>query len=210
MNSVPILLVTADDYLSRYWQAAAVPCPVIRAGLDWQALEGSRVLIDAAMPGIPAWQSPWWQEKTARYRIIFTNTIPDDAQAFAALQAGCYGYCHAAAPLETLKQVLNVVAHGGIWAGQALVQRLLTAVNHLPAQATDQATLAPLSGREREVARLAAQGAANKVIARELTITERTVKAHLSSIFEKLQVEDRIQLALLVNGVLRQSPVGAR
>lgn len=210
MNSVPILLVTADDYLSRYWQAAAVPCPVIRAGLDWQAAPGSMVLVDAGMPGLPGWQEGWWKERTARDRIIFTNTVPDDAQAFAALQAGCYGYCHAAAPLETLKQVLNVVAHGGIWAGQALVQRLLTAVNHLPTQSADPATLAPLSGREREVARLAAQGAANKVIARELTITERTVKAHLSSIFEKLQVEDRIQLALLVNGVLRQSPVGAR
>lgn len=210
MNSAPILLVTTDDYLFRYWQAAAIPCPVVRAGLDWQAAPGSLVLIDAGVPGLPDWQDAWWKTQTARNRIILANTAPDDAQAFAALQAGCYGYCHAAAPLETLKQVLNVVAQGGIWAGQALVQRLLAAVNHLPAQSADQATLAPLSEREREVARLAAQGAANKVIARELTITERTVKAHLSSIFEKLQVDDRIQLALLVNGVLRQSPVGVR
>ncbi|MDR3413445.1 MAG: response regulator transcription factor [Formivibrio sp.] len=201
MSANPIILVAGDDYLFRYWQAALLPNPVERAGLDWQAPEGSRVLIDAAVPGIPAWQSPWWQEKTARYRIIFTNTAPDDAQAFAALQAGCYGYCHAATPLETLKQVLDVVTSGGIWAGQALVQRLLAAVNRIPAVASSTDPLTLLSTREREVARLAARGAANKVIARELDITERTVKAHLSSAFEKLQVEDRVQLALLLNGV---------
>ena len=201
MSTTPILLVTADDYLFRYWQAAAVPHPVIRAGLDWQADPASLVLVDAGIPGLPAWQDGWWKEHTSRYRIIFTNTVPSDTEAFAALQAGCYGYCHAAAPLETLQQVLQSVANGGIWVGQALVQRLLIAINQLPAKMAEQASLTSLSEREREVARLVARGAANKIIARELAITERTVKAHLSSIFDKLQVGDRIQLALLVNGV---------
>ncbi len=201
MSTSPIILVTHDDYLFRYWQAALLPYAVQRAGLDWQAPEGARVLMDAALSGIPAWQSPWWQEKATRYRIIFTSTVPDDAQAFAALQAGCYGYCHAAAPLETLKQGLDVVGSGGVWAGQALVQRLLAAVNRIPVAVSTKDPLVMLSGREREVAALAAKGAANKVIARELNITERTVKAHLSSAFDKLHVEDRVQLALLVNGV---------
>lgn len=196
-----IILVTHDDYLFRYWQVALLPHSVVRAGLDWQAPEGCRVLIDAGMPGLPEWTSPWWQEKTACYRIIFTNTVPDDAQAFAALQAGCYGYCHAAAPIEIFKQVLEVVANGGIWVGQALVQRLLAAVNRIPKGAVADNPLAVLSSREREVALLAAHGAANKVIARELNITERTVKAHLSAAFEKLHVQDRVQLALLVNGI---------
>lgn len=202
MTTGSIILVTADDYLCRYWQAAAVPFAVIKAGLDWQAEPGSRVLIDAAIPGLPDWHDPWWREKTVQYRIVFTNTVPDDAEAFAALQAGCAGYCHAAAPLETLRQVLDVVATGGVWAGQALVQRLLAAVNRLPPQkplADDP--LKGLSDREREVAILAARGKANKVIARELDITERTVKAHLSAAFQKLKVDDRVQLALLVNGI---------
>lgn len=201
MTAGPIILVTADEYLFRYWQAAAIPQSVVKAGLDWQAELGSRVLIDAAIPGLPAWHDPWWQEKTAQYRIVFTNTAPDDAEAFAALQAGCAGYCHAAAPLETLRQVLDVVATGGIWAGQALVQRLLAAVNRLPQKAVADDPLKSLSEREREVAILAARGKANKVIARELVITERTVKAHLSAAFQKLRVEDRVQLALLVNGI---------
>lgn len=201
MSSVPIILVTDDDYLFRYWQAALLPLPTQRAGLDWQVPQGSRVLIDAGVKGLPTLPSSWWQERTRHYRIVFTNTVPDDAEAFAALQAGCYGYCHAAAPLEQLKQVLEVVASGGIWAGQALIQRLLAAVNHIPKAAVQSNPLVALSEREREVALLAARGSANKLIARQLGITERTVKAHLSSAFDKLQVADRVQLALLVNGV---------
>ncbi len=58
-----------------------------------------------------------------------------------------------------------------------------------------------LSEREREVARLAASGESNLAIAQALNITERTVKAHLSSCFEKLEVTDRLQLALKVHGL---------
>ena len=58
-----------------------------------------------------------------------------------------------------------------------------------------------LTEREREVARAVARGAANKEIARELAITERTVKAHVGAILEKLGARDRLQLSLIVNGV---------
>lgn len=58
-----------------------------------------------------------------------------------------------------------------------------------------------LSGREITVAQLVGQGASNKEVARQLDIAERTVKAHLTAIFEKLQVRDRLQLSLRINGV---------
>ncbi|MBL8432557.1 MAG: helix-turn-helix transcriptional regulator, partial [Dechloromonas sp.] len=58
-----------------------------------------------------------------------------------------------------------------------------------------------LSGRETQVARLVASGASNKEIADQLAITERTVKAHLTVIFEKLGVRDRLQLSLRINGL---------
>ena len=57
-----------------------------------------------------------------------------------------------------------------------------------------------VSNREAQVVDAAALGASNKVIARQLGISERTVKAHLSAVFEKLDVNDRLKLALLVNG----------
>lgn len=58
-----------------------------------------------------------------------------------------------------------------------------------------------LSERELQAAKLVAGGASNKEIADQLAITERTVKAHLSAIFEKLGVRDRLQLSLRINGV---------
>lgn len=200
-TTTSVVLVTADDYLQRHWQAAAIPHPTIRAGLDWQAQDGSIVLVDATMTGLPDWHDPWWQEKTAAYRIIIADTTPNDAEAFAALQAGCFGYCQAAAPLETLRQVLEVVSEGGLWAGQGLVQRLLGAINRLSSGKPGPDLLESLSAREREVVQLASRGLVNKLIARELGITERTVKAHLSSAFEKLHIKDRVHLALLVNGI---------
>ena len=59
----------------------------------------------------------------------------------------------------------------------------------------------PLTEREREVAQLAAVGDSNLSIALALGITERTVKAHLKAVFEKLDLSDRLQLALRVHGV---------
>lgn len=201
MNTLPIILVTADDYLLRHWQAAVAPRPTVPAGLDWQAPAQSCVLIDAVMPGLPALDDPWWQARTDRYRILFTHTVPQDTQAYAALQAGCRGYCHALAPRATLQQILEVISNDGIWTGQALLQRLLTGLQQLPRPSAAPDLLTVLSEREREVALQAARGAANKLIARELGITERTVKAHLSSVFEKLHIKDRVQLTLLVNGI---------
>jgi DNA-binding NarL/FixJ family response regulator len=61
------------------------------------------------------------------------------------------------------------------------------------------AALSLLTERQREVAELLAQGESNKIIGRKLNIANRTVKAHLSAIFEKLMVTDRVQLAVLLN-----------
>ncbi len=58
-----------------------------------------------------------------------------------------------------------------------------------------------LTEREREVAKAVAQGASNKEIARQLDITERTIKAHVGAILEKLGARDRLQLSLIVNGI---------
>lgn len=199
MMAAPVFLVTMDLGVMQHWQQAAAGHAVREAGLDWPELGGALVLLDMDMKGIPAWSDPWWVARTRSMRIVALSMHPSEDQGYAALSAGCSGYCHAIAPQAQLKQVLAVVTAGGIWAGRSLLERLLTALNKLPGAA---ATLLPrLSDREREVAQLAARGASNKVIARELGISERTVKAHISAAFEKLQVTDRVQLALKVNGI---------
>jgi DNA-binding NarL/FixJ family response regulator len=90
-----------------------------------------------------------------------------------------------------------------VWIGQQLMQQLIQRANSampvnkpVPTHWTEQ-----LTSREREIASLAAHGATNAVIAAQCDITERTVKAHLSAVFEKLSVTDRLQLALKVHGI---------
>jgi DNA-binding NarL/FixJ family response regulator len=81
------------------------------------------------------------------------------------------------------------------------MQVLFTAVGRSQEKMAPQANLdwqAKLSQREIEVTQAIAKGASNKVVARQLDISERTVKAHVTAIFEKLGVTDRLKLVLLV------------
>jgi len=134
-------------------------------------------------------------------RIVVLTNVPSQSQALLALSQGAVGYCHAYSAPEVLAEVKNVVAHGGIWLGRDLLQRLIEVSTNLTGNAAEQVarSLALLSGREKEVALEAAKGLSNKEIARILDITERTVKAHLSATFERLGVKDRLQLALILN-----------
>lgn len=129
--------------------------------------------------------------------------IPDDEEALACFAAAARGYCNTHAVPELLRQVADVVTQGGLWIGEALMQRLLRGTAPILAAAAQAAPAqweASVTEREREVARAVAAGASNKEIARQLGITERTVKAHVGAVLEKLGVRDRLQLAIVVNG----------
>ena len=132
--------------------------------------------------------------------IVVLSNVPEDEQGAVALAAGASGYCSALTLPEVLHQVANVVAHGGLWVGPQLMRRLMQGLATLD-NGSAVPKLAQLSMRERQVAEAVARGSTNKEIARVMGITERTVKAHLTASFEKLGVRDRMQLALLVNGV---------
>ena len=81
------------------------------------------------------------------------------------------------------------------------MQRLVAATSHLPvATSGPEDWSAKLTRREQTVASAIASGASNKEIARRLKITERTVKAHVSAVLDKLQVRDRLQISLRING----------
>ncbi|MFC7418809.1 LuxR C-terminal-related transcriptional regulator [Iodobacter arcticus] len=159
------------------------------------------VLVDLAKPGLPVLSDMIWLTYTLSNQVIFLSSTPSDAEHLAALTAGARGYCHAYASSESLQAILSVVIAGGVWAGPAILQALIRSMNKLFVPKDTQAWMAPLTAREREVAQLASNGSVNKDIARELGITERTVKFHLSLIFEKLNVSDRLQLALLAKGI---------
>lgn len=134
--------------------------------------------------------------------LVVLADVPDEEDALAALGAGASGYCNGHAAPEVLRQVATVVENGGLWVGQRLMQRLLAGTARLaPAPSGNASWRNGLTPREIEVAQAVAQGASNKEIARQFEITERTVKAHVGALLDKLGVRDRLQLSLVVNGV---------
>jgi len=196
-----IAFFTLNASLLARWQDTF---PDGEACLDWAALGRlgpAVVLVDLSQAGLPELAASSWRPLASQLRLVGCNAMPDDAQAIEALQAGFSGYCHAYADPDMLRQVAQVVGAGELWVGRSLLTRLLGAVNHRPAPPMRSETLELLSTREREVASLAARAASNKEIANSLDITERTVKAHLTAIFAKLGVTDRLQLALHLNGL---------
>ncbi|WP_050417427.1 response regulator transcription factor [Azoarcus sp. CIB] len=127
--------------------------------------------------------------------LVVVSMTPDSAEALAALDRGARAYCHALAVPSVFRDVELVVRHGGLWVGPELMARVVGAAGRaLAPHAEAQQPL--LSGREAEVAREVVNGLSNKEIAAKLGITERTVKAHMGAIFEKLGVRDRLQLVL--------------
>ena len=135
--------------------------------------------------------------------LIVLADEPSEDEAMAALSAGAAGYCNSHAAPQVLRQVATVVENGGVWIGQSLMQRFLAAsARLLPEPAAEiNAWRASLTPREQEVAAALAKGASNKEIARQLDITERTVKAHVGATLEKLGARDRLQLSLIINGI---------
>lgn len=135
---------------------------------------------------------------------VVLSDQPTDEEALAAFAAGARGYCNTHATAQLLVQIAAVVLQGGLWIGESLMKRLVSATGRLQGGTkpiTEGETWSKnLTDREKEVARTLASGASNKEIARTLGITERTVKAHVGAIFEKLHVRDRLQLSLRVNG----------
>ena len=134
-------------------------------------------------------------------RVIACADEPNDEQGLELLKVGIYGYCNTWIAAVQLERVIEQVKLGEVWVGRNLILRLindLAVASQTDTSPVDADWLDGLTQREHEVAKLVGQGSSNKSIAKELDITERTVKAHLSAIFRKTGCKDRIQLALQI------------
>lgn len=133
-------------------------------------------------------------------RVVGLTQVEDARQAKQILEAGASGYLHYLAVVPVLQQVCQVVEVGGLWLGVDLMRQLVFATSNTIQPIKEKNPLESLSTREQDVAKAVAAGKSNKEVARELAITERTVKAHLSAVFEKLNVRDRLHLVLVLSG----------
>lgn len=133
-------------------------------------------------------------------RIFFLSDSPDPAEGLALLQRGTVGYANTYIAPARLVEAMKTVAAGRVWFEQEIISRFIDQLNraHTQGGAGSSLVLAPLTDREREIALLVAEGLTNQTIGDRLFISERTVKAHLGSIFRKTGTTSRLGLALMI------------
>jgi DNA-binding NarL/FixJ family response regulator len=149
------------------------------------------VLMDLSMPEMDGVEATGViAERFPDSKVVILSSFSEHQRVLAALEAGARGYVLKHADPEQIIHAIRAVHVGGAPIDPQ-VARVLLDVRRAP-----NASKASLTDREEEVLRLVLAGMANKQIARELGISERTVKAHLTKTFQTLGVTDRTQAAL--------------
>ncbi len=155
------------------------------------------VIMDLGLPnmnGIEATQAIHNLNKDTK--IIILTSHNDEKEVLNSLKAGANAYCSKEINLQRLVQVVQSVADGAAWFDPSIA--------HVVLQATAKSEVVPdekykdydLTAREAQILKLMTEGHSNMEIAQKLVISVNTTKAHVASILQKLEVDDRLQAAL--------------
>ncbi|MFY9142155.1 response regulator transcription factor [Sulfuricurvum sp.] len=141
--------------------------------------------------------------KTIHYQfqhanILLLSDVPKYQEGIAMLRMGVKGYGNSYLNRAHLTHAMDVVSDGNIWLYPQFLDVLIKETYQPHNEKKEDPRLSLLSKREMEVAEYVAQGLNNNEIAERAQITIRTVKAHITSIFEKLHITDRLSLALIL------------
>jgi DNA-binding NarL/FixJ family response regulator len=158
------------------------------------------ILMDVRMPvmdGVAAIKK--LSEQFDSIPVLVLSTFDDDEYITQAMQFGAKGYLLKDTAIEEIADAIRTAIKGYTQLGPGLFQKFLTtsSQHYYPPSQELSVSLQALSPREKEVLALIAQGSSNKEIAQELYISERTVKAHVTSILSQLNLRDRTQAAIL-------------
>ncbi|UFJ40067.1 response regulator transcription factor [Brevibacillus humidisoli] len=170
------------------------------------------ILMDINMPnvnGVSATESVI--EASPQSRIIILSIHDDEGYVYRTLRSGASGYLLKEMEADDLVEAVRVVANGGAYIHPKVTGKLIDEFRRLSEQEEQQdrphyydgasthnnKVIESLTRREREVLQLMAEGKSNRVIGESLFISEKTVKNHVSSILQKLDVQDRTQAVVI-------------
>ncbi|MFZ5766901.1 MAG: response regulator transcription factor [Thermodesulfobacteriota bacterium] len=197
-----IFLVSTNDALLRRWQSLLGKSG---PGRTFQSAEEvGKILTDQSDAVIFLHRQSMNQaaimalrQKGPRSRIFVLSDLPQPVEGVAMLKLGVNGYANAYMSGPKLLAALQSIESGGVWIGRQLLQYLITGSAQTgDNQGANEEIFATLTAREKEITEKVAQGLSNSDIAKLLAISERTVKAHLTAIYEKTGTTSRLQLAL--------------
>ena len=160
------------------------------------------VLMDVRMPGMDGIDATrQLVESGSRSRVLILTTFDLDEYAFAALRAGASGFLLKDVPPEELTSAIRAVAAGDAVVSPRITRQLLDRYSAMlpegPNEQQPHPLLARLTDRETEVLMAMSRGLSNAEIAAELSLSEATVKTHVTRILAKLELRDRVQAVVL-------------
>ena len=164
-------------------------------GLEFLYLDGETPDLDALFICDPINLTELFANYPA-VKILVLSAAPNFSEGVSLLQKGIRGYGNAYMQKVHLEQAISTIQNDAVWLYPEMMQELILLGSN--SAVSNEDVLASLSPRERDVAKEIEKGLSNKEIASALGITERTVKAHLSAVYEKLEVSDRLALAMLL------------
>jgi DNA-binding NarL/FixJ family response regulator len=160
------------------------------------SLQPDVVLMDLKMPGMNGLQAMREILHTSPHiAVLVVSMLEDDDSIFAAMRAGARGYLPKGANQAEVLRAIRSVANGEAIFGPGIAQRLLSFFSAARPAAASR-IFPELTDRESEILALIAQGQSNEAIAERLVLSLKTVRNHVSNIFNKLQVTDRAQAVL--------------
>lgn len=190
------IFITEPGFESPHWHHAFPDCVICTS----QPKKVTASNIIWVLAGTSNWLNIVKKYSQQRLPVIVmsNNLIIDELKV--ALEAGAKGYVEALASKVIIEQVLETIGANGIWLPGQLLSNLVGALSKSTFTYSHTCNLSLLTNRERQVVDIVITGATNKQAAQSLNITERTIKEHMGSIFNKLKVRDRIQLLLAIKG----------
>lgn len=198
-------LLLADDHpmmLTGLRKLLEPELEVVDAVADGPALLASAartrpdlVLTDLGMPGLDGIEATRrLQAIVPGVKVVILSIHAEPSSVRAAFEAGAWGYLPKTAAPEEIERAVREVLAGGFYVSPA-VARAAIAGTH-PGESRPPARDEALTARELDIVRLVAAGLGNQEIARQLGVAVTTVRTHLSSVYEKLRLESRVELAL--------------
>lgn len=210
-----ILLASLRKDVVIHWEKALLGFPTATLQKKFDALKEKTarikpqiLLLDYELPGLNGEKGILeLAALNSTTRIIILSPNFSNDEEWGLYKAGAKGCFNENMEPEQIQHAIEIVQQGELWIRRSLTQFMLDELVTITQEKKNiekavSELLKNLTRREYEIAMLIGQGENNKQIARQLAITERTVKAHLTEIFRKLNITDRLKLALVVKDTM--------